>query len=458
MLEKFEGYIIRKKRKIDHKILSISFFFIFGIVVVFGMDVLVKFKKQKELVQDEYNRSMYEMVGYVKNVNTQLNKLKIASGDKVIITTLADIWRQSNLAKENLANLPVNQENMGNASKYLTQLSDYSYYLIEKVSLRKEISSEEYNNINNLSLYAQKLFNITSKIYEDVNSGRLKWDEVEKVASENLSEESDINLYSISKTFQDYAGLIYDGAFSEHILDVKPQMLSGNIISNADAENKIKGILGENGIEKLEYVGEVLNNIELYQYIIKIKDEPTDKNIYITKDSGLIYLMISDRAVLDKQITEKKAEEIGIKYLEKLGITNMESTYYYTQDNMMTINYASVINDVIMYPDLIKVKIALDTGEVCSIEAAGYIYNHKEREVNGMYDKESQAREVINKNLKIDSVRRAIIPTDAKEEVLVYEFKCSVEDKNYLVYINAETLEEEKILIMIETTDGILTM
>jgi hypothetical protein len=52
----------------------------------------------------------------------------------------------------------------------------------------------------------------------------------------------------------------------------------------------------------------------------------------------------------------------------------------------------------------------------------------------------------------------AVIPLESKREVLCYEFKGKFDDKNFLVYINAETGQEEKILLLLETPNGILTM
>ena len=52
----------------------------------------------------------------------------------------------------------------------------------------------------------------------------------------------------------------------------------------------------------------------------------------------------------------------------------------------------------------------------------------------------------------------AIIPTDSKGEVLTYEFKGKVNEREYLIYINANEKKEEKILIIMDTPGGILTM
>ena len=47
---------------------------------------------------------------------------------------------------------------------------------------------------------------------------------------------------------------------------------------------------------------------------------------------------------------------------------------------------------------------------------------------------------------------------DENTEVLCYEFKGTVENKNFLVYINAENGEEEEILVILETEGGTLTI
>ena len=62
----------------------------------------------------------------------------------------------------------------------------------------------------------------------------------------------------------------------------------------------------------------------------------------------------------------------------------------------------------------------------------------------------------INKKLEINNERLAIIPTEWKTELLCYEFKGTVNDKQFLVYINAESGREEDILIIRDTGNGIL--
>ena len=136
----------------------------------------------------------------------------------------------------------------------------------------------------------------------------------------------------------------------------------------------------------------------------------------------------------------------------------MQQTYYLKNEGIVTINYAYSQDGVIMYPDLIKLKIALDNGQVLGVETTGYLNNHTIRDISKVKITKEQAKEKLNKNLDIESETLAVIPTDWKTELLCYEFKGKVGDTNYIVYINAETGKEEEILVITDTPNGILTM
>ncbi len=111
-----------------------------------------------------------------------------------------------------------------------------------------------------------------------------------------------------------------------------------------------------------------------------------------------------------------------------------------------------------MYPDLIKVKVALDNGEVLGIETTGYLNNHTIRDVSKVNITREEAKKSLNKDLDIQSEGLAVIPTEWQTEILCYEFKGKVEDREFLVYINADNGREEDILIITNTPNGTLTM
>ena len=229
MIEKLEIKINKLKRKIDPRIAKVVVFMIFGALIIFSLEMTNNFKRAKNSTQDEYNKSMYSAVSYINNVEVDLAKLLVTSTPKMTSVTLADIWKQANLAKESLEAIPVSQNALSNASKYLTQVSDFSYSLMKQNISEEKITDEEYDSIKNIYGKAQELSKSMQDIYDDLNDGVIKWDELEKRGNEELSNmqigESMSSIAKVSKAFQNYEGLIYDGAFSDHILTQTPKSL-----------------------------------------------------------------------------------------------------------------------------------------------------------------------------------------------------------------------------------------
>lgn len=459
MIEKIEIKLNKLKKKVNKKVLNVAIFMTFGALIIFSLEMTNNFKRQKNLVQDEYNKSMYLAVSYINNVEVDLAKLLVTSTPKMSAVTLADIWKQANLAKECLEQIPVGQNSMANASKYLTQVSDFSYTLMKQNISDIKLTEEEYEKLKHIYEDSSKLSSKMSDIYDDLNAGRIKWDELEKIGNEKLPDNDISNSISeVGKTFQNYEGLIYDGAFSDHLLSSEPKFLSQKEISEDDAKKYIEEvILNDEKIEKIEFKGESNGKIELYNFDVTL-DSKQKRTISITKNDCKLYLMIGDKKVKEQNISVDEAKKRGMEFLNKLGIDNMIETYYQKTENMIVINYAATQDGVILYPDLIKVKISLDDGKVYGVEAAGYIFNHTTRNNLKPSISQEKAKSILNSSLEIISSDMALIPTESNSEILTYEFKGKIDNREFLIYINADNAREEKVILVINNKNGVLTM
>lgn len=459
MIEKIEIKLNKLKKKVNKKVLNVAIFMTFGALIIFSLEMTNNFKRQKNLVQDEYNKSMYLAVSYINNVEVDLAKLLVTSTPKMSAVTLADIWKQANIAKECLEQIPVGQNSMANASKYLTQVSDFSYTLMKQNISDIKLTEEEYEKLKHIYEDSSKLSSKMSDIYDDLNAGRIKWDELEKIGNEKLPDNDISNSISeVGKTFQNYEGLIYDGAFSDHLLSSEPKFLSQKEISEDDAKKYIEEvILNDEKIDKIEFKGESNGKIELYNFDVTL-DSKQKRTISITKNDCKLYLMIGDKNVKEQNISVDEAKKRGMEFLNKLGIDNMIETYYQKTENMIVINYAATQDGVILYPDLIKVKISLDDGKVYGVEAAGYIFNHTTRNNLKPSISQEKAKSILNSSLEIISSDMALIPTESNSEILTYEFKGKIDNREFLIYINADNAREEKVLLVIDNKNGVLTM
>ena len=164
-----------------------------------------------------------------------------------------------------------------------------------------------------------------------------------------------------------------------------------------------------------------------------------------------------DRDISGENLTEQEAIEMGKEYLSSKGFENMQETYTLKNSGFITVNYAYKSGDIIVYPDLIKVKIALDNGEVIGIETTGYLNNHYNRKITTPVVSKEDATKNISKNVQCEVKGLAIIPTEFNTEILCYEIKGKVNDIEFLTYINAENGKEEDTLILINTESGTLT-
>ena len=434
------------------------------IVVVGGLiSVIVNNKNEtKTASQNTYNMAFYEVVDYVQNVETYLAKSLISSTPEHGAEMLTHVWREANLAQAYLSQLPIESQELENTEKFLNQVSDYSYSLSRKNIYNESLSDEDLKNLKDLHKYSIELENTLNQLSDDINSGRIKWDELTNKGTtafaQQVSTSSMDGFSNLEENFHQYSGLIYDGAFSEHLTNGEKKGLTGDDIDEDIAKQKAIDFIGKDNVQNIESLGFSENaTIPEYNFSVKTNSE-NSISISISKKGGHIVYMNSNRDVNSEIISQEEANVKGKEFLNNHGFMNMKETYYLKQDGIVTINYAYVQNDVVVYSDLIKVKVALDNGEVLGIETTGYLNNHTQRDISNVKISKESAKKTLNKDLQIASDGLAIIPTEFKTEILCYEFKGKVDDKEFLVYINAENGREEDILIITNTPNGTLTM
>ncbi len=442
-------------------ILWISIVILIGICAFLGYKLYEKNTKSRLVSENLYNQALYEMADYLENVDNYLAKSVISTSSKHGAETLTSLWREANLAQTYLSMLPIESQELEKTQKFLNQVSDYSYSLSRKNINGERLNEEDLKNLEELHKLSVELTESVNQIIYDLNSGTISWKDLTKDKDIEFAQQvsSSIDFAgSMEDNFHQYEGLIYDGAYSEHITSADKKGLTGDKISEDDAEKKVREFIGENNVKEIKKYG-LTQNASIQSYIFSIK---TNRNenimISITEQGGHILSINSDRKVEKENLSFEDANSKGKSFLEEKGYPNMEQTYYLKEGNIITINYAYSQDGVIMYPDLIKVKIALDDGEILGMEATGYLNNHTQRDISKIKITKEQAKEKINKNLDIQKEDMAVIPTKWKTEILCYEFKGKVDDTEYLVYINSETGEEEDILVITNTPNGVLTM
>lgn len=399
-------------------------------------------------------RSLAQLDSYIASINSDLTKGLYVNTQPMLENMAAELTRDAAGAKSALSALPVSDVSLDNTYKFLSQVGAFVTSLERQISSGGNISGEQREQLKILITISQSLSKSISSVIENVEAGELS---IQKSASNIAKSDAKAatlatELTSAEEAVSDYPTLIYDGPFSDSILSKESEMLrqAGEVTREQALENALKFCsLKEN---ELQFTGEMDGKIPSYLFA----DEGL--TVAVSKRGGYIVYLLSSANAGEVKITEKQAIENARKFLENNGYLYMEESYYSTDDGICTVNFALNEYGVTCYPDLIKVSVSLDSGNIVSYDASGFIMNHTARQFDEPKISEDEARKSVSPLLQVMSSKRAVIPTSYETEQDTYEFHCKSESgQEFLVYIDTETGFEDDILILLYSDNGILT-
>ena len=268
-----------------------KFFEIAIILLIFitGSSVYYSYKKNESynnLQLNTYNEAFTNLVNYMNSVESLLAKSMISKSANHSAETLTEVWRDSNLALVYLTRIPISTEELSQTAKFLNQVSDYSFSLSRKNIDNEELSEEDFKNLKTLHQYSQQLENTLNRLSDELSTGDISWEELTKNNSLEYAQSVDnVTVFSnIDSNLSKYEGLIYDGAYSDHVNKSEKVGLKGDNISEEEAYQKVKDFLGEENIENIN-LNQFLENADIacYDFSVKLKNQENNVNIEIAQ-------------------------------------------------------------------------------------------------------------------------------------------------------------------------------
>ena len=411
-------------------------------------------------IENQNRRAFTELTESVRKIDIQLSKAVLTREPAVLNQIAHEITANASFAKSSLGQLPLHDISLDKTQKYLSQVGDYTVYLAEKSRNNQPLTEEDTKNMLSLLSYADALALTLEELEESYISRSTTFSDMitlaQKAQAAADSREGDNQFTVLEKEFGDYPHLIYDGAFSDHLDQRNAEFLSNrSTVTKKEAQEAAKNFLGHNRVKSIKCTGESENTVPpTFSFSGKLSDN-TDYAIDITKQGGEVLYYLNSKENHNTNLTVEEATEKAVYFLNMLGRGNVTTSYYETGDGFVTLNFCPLNQDVKEYPDLMKVRVSLDNGEILAFEAKGYLMNHREREIPEFVPFEIEQH--INPGLKISSVSRTLIPKDDGREIYAYELKGKLNDREYLIYLNAQTGNTEQIFLVEKSENGILT-
>ena len=399
-----------------------------AVIIVLGIVSISQTVKANRYKQEAFITKQMALIALDENLNnisTNLEKTIYVSTPTMLSKLSTELWREASGAKTNLSLLPTGEKTVANTYKFLSQVGEFVMALERKSASGQSLTDKEREQLLSLYNLCNSLSEDINRISHEIQNGTYSFEEIKSTLSK--SKNSDVksfaeNIDDTEQTLTDIPTLIYDGPFSEHLSQSEPKLLSGlGNISQEEALETAKKICHKEK-DVLRFSHNEDGDLPCYVF------QGDNSTIAVTKQGGKPCYMINSQFVGEIQLKYDDVVNKATEYLDSLGYSDMKASYYFIEDGICTINFAAAQNDIVMYPDLIKVGISLENGEILSFDATGYISNHTRR--NNVTAKISmeEAEKVVNNQLEIIDSQICVIPTEWKTEQLCYEIHCKDKD------------------------------
>lgn len=404
-------------------------------------------------LEDYYQRTFYELVDNVNNIELNLSKGMVAKGKIAKVEAFEQIERDCSTAISNLSRLPINHESINETTRLINQLGGYSYYLLQKLENDSAISVTDLEQLDTLYDYTIKAQESLNDFQRSINDDFSFVVEMLDNMDENQFSTTMSSLQS-KVTGVEYPTLIYDGPFSDAVRNKEIKGLGSTIITKEDAKTLIWEKIGAVfTIDEVEYVSNTQSTFSTFDYKLIRKNLP-DMYVQVTEKGAMVINISSVSSNGDKKLTLDESKAKAEEFAKVLDFEDLKAVWGTIINNTAYINLTTYINDTIIYPEMVKVKVDITTGNVIGWEATNYAYNHTKRTNLSPQITATKARESVDERLTISTQKLCVIPLEYKQDILCYEFKCTLNNYTYYVYINANTGVEENILRVIQTNDG----
>ncbi len=431
----------------------------FVVAAGFAVQNHYRARQYERLLTNSYFRAFTELTTAAGELDTALQKSLYTTAGPLQESLYQQIYAKALAAQSALGELPYGNQELEHTAAFFAKTGDYA------AALCRGGTEKAGENLAALAVISGDLNGALAELQSELEAGTLELsqldraeDELARQAEAGGQELGGVSFQSVEADFPELPTLIYDGPFSEHLSSAAPKALEGLAdVTEEQAKTAAASFLHASP-DALTPVGAGGGVLPTYAFTL-----PQDGGagyIEVTRQGGMVLEYFQDRTVGQPTITADQGEELAKNYLANWGFSLMEPSYHIQREGVLTIHFAPVTQGVYCYPDLVKVTLALDTGDLLGYEAHGYLSQHSQRSFPPPSVSQETAQAAVPANLSVLSTQMALIPTaGGTGEVLTYEFKCQTpEGSHALIYVNAQTGLQQNILLLLEDETGTLTL
>ncbi len=400
--------------------------------------------------ENNYQRAFHSLSYRMDILHDKIGTTLAMNSKNTLSPSLIEVWRLTSQAHGDVGQLPLTLLPFNKTEEFLANIGDFSYRTAVRDLEKDPLTDKEYERLKVLYTQSGDIQNELRNVQSMVLKNNLRWMDVElALASGKETTDNTIidGFKTVEKTVSGYKETDF-GPTNTNMQkkDENFKKIKGKTISRQEAITIAKNYMKFDGNAQVK-VTENGKGSDYGFYSVSIKNKQTgqEASMDITKKAGHPIWFINSREISKQTLSLNDASNKAADFLKKTGFKDLEifeSTQY---DNIGVLNFVTNINGVRIYPEAVKVKVALDNGDIIGISAEEYLKSFQTRTIEKPTLTLDQARAKVNPKLKIMEDRQAMILNDLSEEVVCYEFLGTMDGDTYRIFINAKTGFEEKV-------------
>lgn len=406
--------------------------------------------------ENQYQRAFHDLSYHVDRLHGELGNTLAVNSDSSGMHRkgLMNVWRITSEAQSEINQLPLTLLPFNQTEDLLSRLSQFSYQTAARDLTKKPLSDGELKNLKDLYKSTGEISKNLQQVQNKVITNRLRWMDVETaLATEKQAADNTIidGFKTVDKQVSEYPEIDFGPSVASVYNKRKVKKLDAKPVSAKEISEKAARFLGTNkskgNINDIK-VTENGSGTEWASYTAMTSGNEVNSTISMdfTRQGGDLIAYSNSRQVGPRSVSAKTARSQADKFLKIKGFEGMTPVTYDEYDNTGALTYVRSEGGVLVYPEKLTVRVALDNGEVTGLQCSDYVLEKNQNEKLPQPKLSlSQARKHLNPEFKESFSRKAVIENESQERIAAYEFCGRINGSSYRIYLNGDTGEEEKV-------------
>lgn len=398
----------------------------------------VEMSRMNDGMMAAYKGTMYELTGVMEHVDSDLDRVRVSASPEQQSRILTDLLVQARLAEGDLEKLPIAAEADRNVTSFINRIAAESERMLAKLRKGEKLSDKDLESLENLyrvnHSIRQELDKLVNAMTDKDLMGYMK--EGEGMMADVLG-----NLEK--STLEENRAALKGGAEMPKASQKKSG--EGTRVEPSKAEALCKKYFSSYKVSEFQCVGETVTGAYAAYNVQGYDDKGSMLFAEISQEDGALIRFDYYEDCMGENFDIQNAERVAEQFLEKLGYDDLEVVRLRKNGTTVDFTFVYEDDDVVYYPDEVRVKVCRTRGVVSGMDASKYLANHKEREEVEPTITLAEAQDKLHRKLTVNASRLSVVKA-GKEERAAYEFFCSYAGDNYFVYVDANSGAEIAIV------------